>query len=132
MRYKEDSSGRPRNLRLNQIEFERFVPHLSKLTGLYANMFMYIVKILYQGLMYDIVNKSLDGEIQDELCIEIPHIGGLYLKYVDGQIEFDKFELENEFKEDIINSIENKTCELDDIIEKEYLNKILSKYEEVL
>lgn len=131
MRYTKDEGGRRRKLKLNQIELERFAQNLSDFTGLYSKMFIYIVELMYQGLMYDIVNKSLDGDI-DELRIEIPFIGGLYIKYKDGKIELDKFEFETEFEEDIKNSIENKTCKLDDIIEKDYLDKIISKYEEIV
>ena len=131
MRYTKDASGRERELTLNRVEMEKLIQGLSKLTGLYSQMFIHIIELYYQGILYDLANRSLDNDV-DNIKIEIPFIGGLYLSYKDKEIVFDRFEFENEFIEDINNALENKTCRLDSMIEEKYVSKIMSSYEELV
>lgn len=131
MRKTKDDMGRVRELNLNKLDTEKYAKNLSSFTNLDILMVIHILELYYQITLYDIKDKILDNNY-DNIKIEIPFIGGLYLKLEDDKFVFDHFEFEYEFEDDLKNILETKECKLESMIKDKYLEKILSKYEELL
>lgn len=107
--------------------------NLCKVVGMSKLVTMGFVRIISEALVHKVAEQSMESDTKlHDVGIEIPYIGLLSLKLDNNEITDATIELEDEFKDQIVNAVMSGESPLVKHTEDSLINRVKKQYKSLL